>query len=465
MKNCDRYGVCCHRMTIVCIMVTALLSTRLGVSQDALRLLSPRLQSLHKQISTGEPDAIRDFWAELKGKSPLVEAMEGDDRHLLVTFVWRGDQKTKRVLLTGGPPAPQMQKPLKRLADTNIWFRSEQIHKASRLTYGFRVNAPVQRYRSMEESLPAMLRFPPQHDPENPNRSFMFSVIELPLAPSQRWIRVKTNVEKGKLTNHEMTSQVLKEDRQFIVYTPAGFKPKNAPTRLLIFFDAEIYTNKAFIPAPVILDNLIGSKRIPPTVAVFIKDAAQPNARARDLACSVDFAKFVATEVVPWVKEQYRVSAGPANVVVVGVSLGGLCAAFCGLQHPHVFGNVLSQSASLSYWPGYTTKFPDYDTPTGWLTQKFADIDRLPLRFYLEVGLFERQPAINVDPVLEHRRFRDVLKAKGYPIVYSEFYGGHDYVCWRGSLAHGLTAMLGDDGVTQIERKQDKSRKRDGPKS
>jgi enterochelin esterase-like enzyme len=29
-------------------------------------------------------------------------------------------------------------------------------------------------------------------------------------------------------------------------------------------------------------------------------------------------------------------------------------------------------------------------------------------------------------------------------VIYSEFDGGHDYFCWRGSLADGLIALLGD---------------------
>lgn len=42
------------------------------------------------------------------------------------------------------------------------------------------------------------------------------------------------------------------------------------------------------------------------------------------------------------------------------------------------------------------------------------------------------------------RTLRDALRAKGYEVHFQEFAGGHDYLSWRGALADGLIALLGE---------------------
>jgi enterochelin esterase family protein len=42
-----------------------------------------------------------------------------------------------------------------------------------------------------------------------------------------------------------------------------------------------------------------------------------------------------------------------------------------------------------------------------------------------------------------NRELRDVLELKGYPVTYREVDGEHDNIWWRGSLADGLIALLG----------------------
>ena len=57
----------------------------------------------------------------------------------------------------------------------------------------------------------------------------------------------------------------------------------------------------------------------------------------------------------------------------------------------------------------------------------------------LEAGRYETYLPFSL--LSETRRLRDVLEAKGYRVTYSEFVGGHNEVCWRGSFANALMAL------------------------
>jgi len=66
-----------------------------------------------------------------------------------------------------------------------------------------------------------------------------------------------------------------------------------------------------------------------------------------------------------------------------------------------------------------------------------------PVTFYLEAGRFESGPLPDGGPgvLVANRHLRNVLRAKGYPLTYHEYSGGHDHLCWRGGLCDGLIAL------------------------
>ena len=79
-----------------------------------------------------------------------------------------------------------------------------------------------------------------------------------------------------------------------------------------------------------------------------------------------------------------------------------------------------------------------------YVTQLVASTPKVPVRFYLEAGLFETDRGMSI--LLENQKLRQALTAKSYEVTYSEFAGGHDFVAWRGSLADGLLALAGRHG-------------------
>lgn len=70
------------------------------------------------------------------------------------------------------------------------------------------------------------------------------------------------------------------------------------------------------------------------------------------------------------------------------------------------------------------------------MARQFESIDKLNLKFYLNVGILESDMMLKFN-----KQFRDVLINKGYDVTYEEFNSGHDYLCWGETLAEGLIAL------------------------
>jgi enterochelin esterase family protein len=194
----------------------------------------------------------------------------------------------------------------------------------------------------------------------------------------------------------------------------------------------------------VILDNLIAAQQIPPTVAVLIANPSQ-DTRSKELPPNPAFAEFLAQELMPWVRARYSVTTDPSRAVVAGSSYGGIAATYAGLRHPELFGNVLCQSGSFWWAPDHSVgPNADATTETGWLAREFIRSPKLPLRFWMDAGVFEVDTNGTGGAILEpSRHMRDVLLAKGYEVHYRQYASGHDYLNWRGTLGEGLIALLG----------------------
>lgn len=100
---------------------------------------------------------------------------------------------------------------------------------------------------------------------------------------------------------------------------------------------------------------------------------------------------------------------------------------------PTTFGNILSQSGA--FWWNL-----EEEEEAEWLTKQYAAQEKLPLRWYLDVGSLEEEPVCSM--VTVNRHLRDVLRAESYSVQYAEFSGGHEYLSWRGTLAEGLLALM-----------------------
>jgi len=412
------------------------------------KYVSPAIEALREQLARGDR-ATDAFWADAARKgTPLVERAGPPEGYSLVTFLWRGNERTRNVVVFGSfttrlPSEYRMT----RQGDSDVWALTVRLPRSARFAYRLSPNDPLVTEGPRADQRLATL----QADPLNPRRwacaegaglHDCASIAELPDAPPQPWIVRHPETPAGRVAAHTFASALLHNERRISVYTPPGYRADDAPHPLLVLFDEDKYLDA--VPTPVILDNLIAARKVPPLVAVLI---ANPTAetRRRELPPSPAFADFLAQELLPWVRAHYAVTSDPRRSIVGGSSYGGIAATYAGLRHPEVFGNVLSQSGSFQWAPDHNGG-PDMDstTETGWLARQFLQGPKLPLRFWMEAGAFELDAYGNGGGVLEcSRHMRDVLLAKGYEVHYRQLASGHNSVAWRGTLADGLIALMG----------------------
>ena len=406
------------------------------------RTLSPRLAALQDRLKSGDRTALDKFWKEVTERgAPMIEPAVDNDREMLVTILWRGTEETRSVFVFG---LLDMDKPMARLLDTDLWYKTFRLQKGARFVYRLATNLPdPKEWTSLGRFVSAMrsdplnpLQFAERANELNPYEVTFYSAAELPSAESQFWSVARPKVPTGRVQRQTFTSKVLGNERPIWIYTPHSYSADKQPYGLLVLSDGGLYVNAARVATT--LDNLIAAGVIPPLVAVMLNN---PN-RGRELSCSSEYADFLAQEIVPWARANYHATDRPEQTIIGGVSLGGLAAAFVGFKHPEVFANVLSQSGSF-WWK------PDNEKDWEWLTHQFAANARLPLRFSFEAGLLENTsggpPGRPIPPplLMANRNLRDTLLSKGYSVHYTEFNGNHTLFNWRGTLASHLIALVG----------------------
>lgn len=156
----------------------------------------------------------------------------------------------------------------------------------------------------------------------------------------------KGTLLKGSYTAHK-DSVFPGTVRDYQLYLPAGFD-KTQPTPFMVFQDGVIYQ------APVVFDNLIAQKVIPPLVGIFIKPGVVPavsdNAlprfnRSYEYDSVTDtYSRFLIDEFLPALEAEHglRFSTDPNQAAIAGNSSGGICAFMTAWHRPDRFRRVFT---------------------------------------------------------------------------------------------------------------------------
>lgn len=172
--------------------------------------------------------------------------------------------------------------------------------------------------------------------------------------------------------------------RRMWVHTPAGHDAAR-PAQVVVFQDGWWYLDPAGqVRAGTVLDNLVASGALPPTLGVFVDpgvfaDVEDPDERknrnAEYDAFDDRYVTFLLEEVLPLVEGRWALSADPAHRAICGGSSGGNCAFTAAWHRPDQFGRVIAFLSSFAQMPG-GNPYP----------QLIPKTPAKPLRVFLQAG-------------------------------------------------------------------------------
>jgi enterochelin esterase-like enzyme len=165
-------------------------------------------------------------------------------------------------------------------------------------------------------------------------------------------------VPRGAVTRHPFHSAVANDDRDFFVYTPAGYDARRAHAYPVFYLlhglgdDAERWMNSG--GANVILDNLIAEGKAVPMVVVTTLGYGVNNGPAGAMAPEniSGYTEILLDEVMPMVDKAYNVAKNREQRAIAGLSMGGAETLYTGLNHLDKFAWLGSFSGAFVMWPG-----------------------------------------------------------------------------------------------------------------
>jgi enterochelin esterase-like enzyme len=270
-------------------------------------------------------------------------------------------------------------------------------------------------------------------DPENPlltpNLLATENAVHVPGPPSLPW--EVNDVPHGEVHHHFYKSSIAGDDRDYYVYTPAGYDPaakKAYPVLYLLHgFSDDASGWTAVGHANVILDNLIAQNKAKPMIVVMplgygtmefprLGWDAWEHPELRD----ANFKKFkqaLLTEVMPQVESEYRIAKDRNARAIAGLSMGGSESLLTGLNNLDKFSWVGAFSSG-GIPEDFQKDFPSLDAKAN---------QQLHL-LWIACGTEDHLITVN-------RSLRDWLKTKGVKLIEIETPGMHTWMVWRRNLA------------------------------
>ena len=232
------------------------------------------------------------------------------------------------------------------------------------------------------------------------------------------------DVPKGTVTRHMLAPGKFfpGTPHNYQIFVPDQYNP-GRPIPYMIFLDGGGYAGDA-VRVPVVLDNLIARREVPPMMAIFIDPGVMPalsdqaqNRYERIFeydSLTPRFANFLIEELIPEVAKSYTLSSDPNDHGIAGLSTGGVGAFVAAWNRPDQFRRVIT-------WIGSFGNFRGADRLPGVIRRT----EPRPLRVFMQTG---RQDLVNYAGswYLENPRMAAALEFAGNDVKIDLGEEGHN---------------------------------------
>jgi gluconolactonase len=259
----------------------------------------------------------------------------------------------------------------------------------------------------------------------------------------------RSHVPKGTMLKDTYTAKEGSvfpgTQREYQIYLPAGHR-QNQPAAFMVFQDGVIYQ------APVVFDNLIAKKDIPPLVGIFIKPGVVPAANDNALprfnrsyeydSITPTYSQFLIDEFLPAIEAKHglKLSTDPNHAAISGNSSGGICAFMVAWHRPDRFRRVFTGVGT------YVGIHGADQLPV--LVRKF---EPKPLRVFLQSGTGDNNLYCG-DWWMANQMMERSLTWAGYDVNHAWGEGGHN-AKHASQIFPDVMSWLWRDWQTDIEVK------------
>lgn len=250
------------------------------------------------------------------------------------------------------------------------------------------------------------------------------SGIEVPFKGDDYYALIE--VPHGEVRRVRYFSNVLRQWRQFYLYTPPGYDTQTNEKFPVLYIlhgggeDERGWASQG--KTDLILDNLIAEKKAKPMLVV-MPDGNMPMAAFNENGLKM-FERELKESIIPFVEKNYKVLAGAQNRALAGLSMGGIQTLYAGVQNTDMFAYL---GVFSSGWI-QSRQTEIADGQYAFMKTNAAKINDKLRQFWISMGGKEDIAYENCKVMIA--KFDEM----GIKYTYRDYPGGHTWPVWRNDL-------------------------------